>query len=373
MQRPLDPTLTAPTPALAGPNLAKYRALRLRRLGMASSTYALGLLILGLSTSLGLFPVAGLKQLALCFVVINLGLLVVFLRGWNERFADPSLTGLQTALGISMVAVILVLGPQVQFAAASFYSVIFVFGMLQLRPRALVLMAVYVLVSYGAAILLRHQVAPDATDLRRDAVVSVLVVGSTIWFASAASYISRLRSRLRASLQQLAALATHDALTGIWNRRQIDQDLEAAVKHAHRSGSALSVLLVDVDHFKSVNDRYGHAMGDEVLRAVAACLSAKLRAGDQVARYGGEEFLLLLPGATLAQASVLAERLRVALQGLGVLPDGGQALTASFGLAVWRAGETADQLVRRADLAMYRAKAAGRNRMEADNLFQALG
>ena len=363
----------APSPAPAGFDAAKHRSLRLRRLGMASSTYALGLLILGLCTWLGLFPAAGLKTVALCFAVINIGLLTAFLSGWNEHVADPSLTGLQTVLGITMVAVILVLGPQVQFLAAPFYSVIFVFGMLQLQPRALVLMAVYVLVSYGAATLLRHQMSPEAMDWRRDAVVSVLVVGSVIWFASAASYISRLRSRLRASLQQLAALATHDALTGIWNRRQIDQDLEAAVKHAHRTGSALSVLLVDVDHFKSVNDRYGHAMGDEVLRAVAAGLSAQLRAGDQVARYGGEEFLLLLPGTTLAQASVLAERLRVALQGLSVLPDGEQAISASFGLAVWRAGETADQLVRRADLAMYRAKAAGRNRVEADSLFQALG
>jgi diguanylate cyclase (GGDEF)-like protein len=359
--------------ASAAMAVAQHQTLRLRRFGMASSTYALGLLILALCTFLGLLPIGGLKTVAVCFAVINLGLLLAFLSGWNERFSDPSLTGLQTVLGVSMVAVILVQGPELQFVAAPFYSVIFIFGMLRMQARDLTLLAIYVLASYSAATLLRHQLYPEAMDMRRDAVISVLVVGSSIWFAAAASYISRLRARLRASLQHIAALATHDALTGIWNRRQIDQDLEAAIKHAHRSGSPLSILLVDVDHFKSVNDRHGHATGDEVLKAVANCLAAALRAGDQVARYGGEEFLLLLPGTSLAQASVLAERLRLALLALRVLPQGDGPLSASFGLAVWRAGESAEQLVRRADQAMYRAKAAGRNRVEADSLFQAMG
>ncbi len=366
---PLHPISPAPA-ATAG---AKHQTLRLRRFGMASSTYALGLLILALCTFLGLFPSDALKTVALSFALINLGLLLAFLSGWNERFTDPSLTGLQTALGVTMVPLILVLGPEVQFVAAPFYSVIFIFGMLRLQPRDLILLAIYVLASYSAATLLRHQLYPEALDLRRDAVISVLVVGSSIWFAAAASYISRLRARLRASLQHIAALATHDALTGIWNRRQIDQDLEAAIKHAQRSGSPLSVLLVDVDHFKSVNDRHGHATGDDVLKAVATGLAAALRAGDQVARYGGEEFLLLLPGTSLAQASVLAERLRLALLALRVLPPGDGPVSASFGLAVWRADESADQLVRRADQAMYRAKAGGRNRVEADSLFQAMG
>lgn len=365
--------LTSPSPVQADMAVAKQRSLRLRRFGMASSTYALGLVILAMCTALGLFPAPALNSLAVGFALINLALLVAFLSGWNEGFADPSLTGLQTVLGVTVVAFILVLGPQVHFVAAPFYSVIFIFGMLRLQPRALTLLALYLLASYGTAIFLRHQFQPESIDWRRDVVISVLVVGSSIWFATAAIYISRLRARLRASLQHIAALATHDALTGIWNRRQIDQDLEAAVKHAQRTGHALCVLLVDVDHFKAINDQHGHAMGDEVLKVVAACLAGSLRAGDQVARYGGEEFLLLLPGTTLAQASVLAERLRAALQNSQALPEHETNITASFGLAVWRAGESASHLVRRADRAMYRAKAAGRNRVEADSPVQALG
>ena len=365
--------LTSPSPIDTTTAAAKERSLRLRRFGMASSTYALGLVILAMCTALGLFSAAALQTIALWFAIINLGLLITFLSGWNERFADPSMTGLQTVLGVTVVAFILVLGSQMQFVAAPFYSVIFIFGMLRLQPRALTLLALYLLASYGVATLLRHQLQPESMDWRRDAVITVLVVGNSIWFAAAAIYISKLRARLRASLQHIAALATHDALTGIWNRRQIDQDLEAAVKHAHRSGSALCVLLVDVDPFKAINDQHGHAIGDEVLKVVAACLAGSLRAGDQVARYGGEEFLLLLPSTSLAQASVLAERLRSALQNSQALPEHETNITASFGLAVWRAGESASHLVRRADRAMYRAKAAGRNRVEADSPLQAMG
>ena len=360
-------------PCTARPTLtpAQRQALRLRRL-MAASTYALGLVMLTLCWQLGLFPGAALAQVAGLFLLINVGLLAAFTTGWNERFDDPSLTAPQVCLGGIMVAIIQVLGRDVQFIAAPFYSVLFVFGMLQLNARDLARVTAYLLVSYCAAMLLRYQLYRDALDLRVEAIGAALVVACSVWFAAAASYISKLRARLHASLQQIAVLATHDALTGLWNRRQIDLDLEAAIEHARRHGSTLCVALVDVDHFKAVNDRYGHAMGDEVLIRVAGCLADSLRAGDRVGRFGGEEFLLVLPATTMAEVSSLAERLRERLETLQTLPAGERPVTASFGLAAWRGAESAADLVRRADQALYRAKHAGRNRVVADTLFGAL-
>ena len=272
-----------------------------------------------------------------------------------------------------MVAVIQVLGRDVQFVAAPFYSVLFVFGMLKLSARELAGVAAYVLASYAVAMLLRHGLYDGALELLAEAVGTALVVICSVWFAAAASYISNLRARLRTSLQQNAALATRDALTGLSNRRQIDLDLEASVGDARRHGSPLCVALADVDHFKSVNDRFGHAVGDEVLMSVAACLAGSLRAGDRVGRLGGEEFLLILPATTMAQASSLAERLRAQLEVLQALPLGERPVTVSFGLAAWRGDESTADLVRRADQALYRAKDAGRNRVVADTLFGAIG
>ncbi len=351
----------------------QQQQLRLRRFGMASSTYLLGTVILSLCTLLGLFPAQSLMLVGMAFAVVNVGFLVAFSTGWNERFEDPSLTAMQVCVGVSQVGLILAVGRDVHFVAAPFYSVLFVFGMLRLRARDLAGVAVYVVVCHSVALVLRHRFYGDALDLRVEAVTAITVVGSAMWFAVAASYISNLKQRLRQSLQHIAALATHDALTGLWNRRQIDLDLEAAVKHAERQGSALCVALVDVDHFKNINDRHGHAMGDEVLKAVAGCLQGSLRGGDQVARFGGEEFLLLLPATTMAQATALAERLRARLEVMQALPAGERPVTASFGLAAWRGGESAADLVRRADQALYRAKGSGRNRVEADSLFRALG
>ena len=355
------------------PRTTAPQTLRLRRFAMASSTYALGLAILALCWQMRLFPGAALAQVAALFLLINLGLLAAFATHWNERFEDPSLTALQVCLAVTMVALIQVLGREVQFLAAPFYSVLFVFGMLKLSARDLAGVAAYVLASYGVAMLLRYHLYADALDLRVEVLGAVLVVTCSVWFAVAASYISNLRARLRASLQQIAALATRDALTGLSNRRQIDLDLEAAVKHVRRHVGPLCVALVDVDHFKSVNDRFGHTVGDEVLMAVAGTLAGSVRAGDHVGRFGGEEFLLILPAATVAQASALLERLRSRLEALPVLPSGERPVTASFGLAAWRGDESAADLVRRADQALYRAKNAGRNRVVADSLFGVIG
>jgi diguanylate cyclase (GGDEF)-like protein len=162
---------------------------------------------------------------------------------------------------------------------------------------------------------------------------------------------------------RLEVQARTDVLTGLANRRSILERLEDEVRRAAREGGALGVGMVDVDLFKHVNDRYGHAAGDEVLCEVARRMQQALRPYDRVGRFGGEEFLVLVPGVSAPELEQLLERLRAAV-GSSPFTAGGQAfpVTVSAGGAV-SGGEPADALVARADAALYEAKARGRDRV----------
>ena len=161
-----------------------------------------------------------------------------------------------------------------------------------------------------------------------------------------------------------------DGLTGLGNRRSQDEDLEQLAGRAERYGQPFSVALFDVDHFKAYNDSAGHLAGDEVLRAVAAELSRQARSGDAVYRYGGEELLVVFPGRTVENGHVGAERMRAAIEALGISHPGlepGAVVTVSAGVGRFEAGDQVDvgRLLKRADAKLYEAKAAGRNRVLA--------
>jgi two-component system, cell cycle response regulator len=172
----------------------------------------------------------------------------------------------------------------------------------------------------------------------------------------------RYQLRLRAEFDRSLELAVTDALTGLRNRRYVFRHLESLL----RAGTTCGVLMIDVDRFKPLNDYYGHAAGDAALREVAARLREHVRASDVVARYGGEEFLVVMSGAGAEETAVIAERLRIAI---GERPiDLGQAklpVTVSIGSALSASNSEGEALIAAADSAMYRAKALGRNRVEA--------
>jgi diguanylate cyclase (GGDEF)-like protein len=171
----------------------------------------------------------------------------------------------------------------------------------------------------------------------------------------------------------LERMAWEDKLTGLANRRRFDQVLEDEWRRAARAGTPLSLLLIDVDHFKLYNDHYGHAAGDDCLRRVGQALGATVhRAGDLVARYGGEEFVLLLPNSSLAEAKAVAERLMGQIRAASLIharSSWGQVTVSVGGATVTPSADTGmGQAIERADEALYRAKAAGRNRAEWANL-----
>jgi diguanylate cyclase (GGDEF)-like protein len=176
--------------------------------------------------------------------------------------------------------------------------------------------------------------------------------------AQAAPVLANLRN-----LAVAEARAATDALTGLPNTRAVRDTLKRLSAEAARKGTSLAAVLVDLDHFKQINDVYGHSAGDDVLAAVGAALTSRLRAHDFAGRYGGEEFIVLLPDTDRPGAVALAEALRRELEGISV-PGVAREISGSLGVAVQPddAGDS-EQLMRRADRALYAAKAAGRNRV----------
>ena len=166
--------------------------------------------------------------------------------------------------------------------------------------------------------------------------------------------------------QELALLAATDALTGVANRRTLDQTLRHEWFRAQRSGKPLSVLMVDADHFKAFNDRHGHQGGDDALRAVARVICANVRRpGDLVARYGGEEFSVILAETDNAGARQIAEKIRVAVEQMPLLAGAETPITVSIGISTWTTEKeiSLEQLLFMADKALYQAKEGGRNRV----------
>lgn len=207
-------------------------------------------------------------------------------------------------------------------------------------------------------LLLKGQLLSN--DLLIGAMVSASVSPLIIYWLATLSY------ELYQSEQRLSALSQKDPLTGAYNRRYFDDQAKVECARAHRYGQALTVLMLDLDKFKLVNDTHGHAAGDEVLKAVVRVGTRILRKSDVLARYGGEEFVILLPHAGIVEAKMLAERLRKAIEET-IIPYDTLLLkvTVSIGASTLAEHEAdISAMLARADQALYAAKANGRNRVE---------
>ncbi|MCG9013726.1 GGDEF domain-containing protein, partial [Laribacter hongkongensis] len=170
-----------------------------------------------------------------------------------------------------------------------------------------------------------------------------------------------LINELVSSNRELEKLSSTDRLTGLANRLRLDEEVARQISLAQRHAQEFSLILLDLDHFKLVNDQHGHQVGDRVLIEIAALLRQTLRNSDTAGRWGGEEFLIVLPQTSVESARKVADKLRRTIAGHNFGSVGPQ--TASFGIAVWHAGDTAKTLFVRVDHAMYQSKRDGRNRV----------
>jgi diguanylate cyclase (GGDEF)-like protein len=291
--------------------------------------------------------------------------------GWTERFRDPSISVWQLSMGVLAVAWgYLICGPM-RTSALFPIMVIFAFAAFTLRWRQIAFLTVLAVASLVAAVVVRArypQWVPaqgEVSPLRVDVNNVLMLVVVLPALAVIAARLSALRQKLRDQREALARalaeverLAVRDELTGLPNRRSMQALLDRSVALSSRNMGHFSVALLDIDHFKAVNDALGHAAGDQALQAFAGCIASQLRDTDALGRWGGEEFLLVMPGDEHGMQRAL-ERLRALVRGCCA---GDRPLTFSAGIARHRAGETADALLARADAALYRAKHAGRDR-----------
>lgn len=217
-----------------------------------------------------------------------------------------------------------------------------------------------------APILAPHQLGGETSSFWVSSMLLLFVLPQLAWFYAMGIYVVY---RWRQREQEVRELAVRDPLTGIANRRHIMDIFDHEVRRSTRMNSPLSVIMVDLDHFKHINDRHGHQTGDKVLKAAASILENSIRNTDLVGRFGGEEFIILLPDTTLERACEVAERCRAQLQSVSIAAAHTSLnISGSLGVgchADWSNPVNSDLIIQRADEALYEAKGGGRNRVVA--------
>lgn len=330
-------------------------------------------LILVYAANLGSVPMRWLGPwLLLTWAAPLLGY-VLIRSGWSTRWSDPALTEPQILAAQLLGCGAYPMAGPLRGMVLPIMMLVLAFGMFRLRASRAMRLAWLSLGLFGTAILFGLHVWPGEAqrpfeiELGHFLMALVCFPGVAILAGRISAFRYRLtqqREQLNLALARIEELATRDVLTGLHNRRHAETLLQRAVQRHQRSHTHFCVALIDLDHFKRVNDRHGHAVGDAVLRAFSQAALETLRLTDTLARWGGEEFLLLLDDSDAAAGMLALDRLRHAIAHESVLLEGGGELrfTFSAGLTGLRDGESLIDLLERADQALYRAKAEGRDR-----------
>jgi len=287
---------------------------------------------------------------------------------WLKLASDQLAVG-QAVFSLSCAVWAYAISGPLRAAMLTMTIVIIVFCMFALRPRQTLMLSGASILGMGATMWWMQASDPVRFPPMTEAVTFGYLAGALMSTALLSGEMSKLRARLKNQKRELSdaldtirVLATVDELTSLVNRRHMNGVLEAEER---RQTCAIDtcIALLDIDFFKQVNDRYGHATGDAVLRSFSAAARASLRANDVLARWGGEEFLLLLPDAAPDDARAVLERMAERVQAMTVPGLEGGRISFSAGLATRRPGEPCTEVISRADHALYQAKEAGRNRI----------
>lgn len=380
----MDPMQKDPAGTLVGADLNKCQradqALRQQRLKMSIFSYLITASLVLLCWYLDLLNGAAVVEYALLAILINGVFWVLIRTDLNLRFKDPSMTGIQMVVSLLPALWVMYFLDEGQ-ARASFLLIVTVpalYGILALNVRQFLVVGFFFFAMYGTLMALFWWTKPQLLDgpLELFQLLALLLV--MVEIAIIGGFIHSLREKLRqrnselkstmgelnAALVKISEMAHRDALTGVFNRRHLFDVLSKEANRQRRAQGPFSVCILDVDHFKQVNDHYGHGVGDEVLRAIAASIGKGMRSIDCFGRYGGEEFLMVLPQTPLEGARIKAERVRKAIEALR-FPAVGEdfCVTISVGVAEHLDEEIADDTISRADEALYCAKRGGRNRV----------
>ncbi|MGQ0510025.1 MAG: diguanylate cyclase [Betaproteobacteria bacterium] len=367
------PALESLAPALkASRDEARVLRRRLAWTGAIAASYALDTLFLGLFALAGVVAGGLVLSYAAAAALICVLTATAYRCSWNQVLRDPEMAEPQVVAALALQLAVVWAAPQIAFPWLCNIFTVFAFGMLSLSVRES--LVIWALVVAGGGTVVYANAAdlgmPVATPLQLVLLWSYFAailgrfVMMSVYAGGMRARLSDSRRRLTATLDQVQRLISHDELTKTLNRRSLVERLGAEISRSERSAAAFSVALMDLDHFKVVNDTHGHAVGDEVLRGFAGSVHDAMRATDVFGRYGGEEFLLILTGSTVGAASEAAERIRSAVMAkewAAIAP--GLNVTVSVGLAAFRKGDSIEHILKRADTALYQAKHAGRNRI----------
>lgn len=314
-------------------------------------------------------------QAVICWATLApTGLLVALVlvhSGWTERFADPALSMFQMLWALSCNAMAYVIAGPVRAVILPVLVIIVMFGIFGRDRRQTLFLMFYAMVFYTLAILATAYLDTprpvSAVVVAHLTIVLLSLLAGTMMCLQVQNIRARLRRQkheLQQALQQIQHMAMRDHLTGLINRRQMSELMALELRRCQRSRLPLLVAQLDIDHFKTINDTHGHAVGDQALQAFANTAMAHLRSGDLLARWGGEEFVLLLCDTDPDDATDLLERVRSAVEAQ-TMPHGTAhvRMTVSMGWTQNQQGETLEETLQRADHALYDAKRGGRNRV----------
>ncbi len=350
------------------------QSLRIRRFFIAVVAYAIWLSLILYSHSLDLIRLS-MVEISLVYSVmifIN-GIFYVLLRtGLNRKLRDPSLTLPQMVVATIGAMLVIYFTDEIRALMLLIYFMTFIFGVFRFSLPQFFSFALFTLCSYGLVVGLLFYNHPEQVNARIE-FLQLIVFGTVLfWFSIIGSYISSLRNRLSTANHELQNacntiidLAMHDDLTQVYNRRQMFKELTRTKSLADRGGIPFSIAIFDLDHFKLVNDSYGHQKGDVILKRLVQKCAAELRESDIIARYGGEEFIVIMVdtdinGAVESSQRILESVHKTRYPGF----PASFRVTISIGVASYRPVESIDDLILRADNALYQAKANGRNRLE---------
>lgn len=296
---------------------------------------------------------------------------VLIRSGYTRNWRDSGLMVLQNVYGLMAVSVAYItLDPSERGMVLVLIALGIVFGMYAHSPRQAVINGSVAMVSLGLTMWALSRINPVYYPPQLELFRFAVMVGSLPVLIFTADLISRWQQRLSSqrqelqdALAQVQQLATRDALTGLYNRHHMQDKLDYASQRYQRYGERFTLALIDLDHFKRINDGYGHQVGDQALMAFATAASMVLRDTDTLARWGGEEFLFLMPNTSPQKAAIALDRIRETLQTVVISAVASHLkLQFSAGLALHIGGESPEGTLERADQALYQAKNEGRHR-----------
>jgi len=279
----------------------RRQIIRIRRFFMAVAVYALCAALAYISYLAGFMEWEAIAGFLIMIPIINISLYIFFRTGLNLKMADPSLTAIQMSAAILLVMYGLYFANESRGVLLLIYIIILLFGIFRLNTRSFLYLSVFTLLTYGGDIALLHRLRPQGVNFHIEYLQWIVLALVLIAFSTLGGHISSLRQNLSISkskqakyIETIHEMAIRDELTGTYNRRHVLELLDFEKNRSSRGGGIFCLAMLDIDHFKNVNDMYGHLTGDAVLRAVAIIIDKNLRQTDICGRYGGEEFLIVM-------------------------------------------------------------------------------